>query len=536
MSMSDADRPTLGRREALMVAAFALIAAFILIRFIPRPTYTDSYYHFNAAVRLASGQGLTDEIIWPYLGQPTSAEIPTLVTPSHLYWMPLTSILSGGSMGLLNAPGDYAAAQIPLLLCLAGAIGVAYWLGLRLGGKRNHAIIALLLTTFGGFFVNFWGETDTFAPYALIGSLGLVAVGLGAETQQGRWWIVGGLLAGLGHLTRSDGLLLLLSGWCVIVWPWWKGVSLPNRARFFGLFTLGYLVVMLPWFLRMFNAVGAPLPLGGLNAAWFTDYNDLFRYPPEYSAAEMFSAGLGTFFATRWEAFTNNLGTFVALEGFVVMTPLMLVGLWRRRGMFTLGMIIFALGLHAAMTLVFPFPGYRGGLFHGVAALLPWWAALGAAGLDDAVDWIAARRRRWKAEQAKRLFSVALVLLGVVLTLTVARPKQIGTIPDTYAALTDVLPDDARLLLNDPPALYYFTGIGGGVLPSSSSDRIPELAQRYGITHVLLDDLILDDDGDIIGASIPTPLWPILTQPPDFLIPVDFPIADARLYAIRQGD
>lgn len=534
--MSSVDRPKLQIREMLMVGVFAFVAAFVLVRLTPRPTYTDSYYHFNAAVRLASGQGLTDAIIWPYLGQPASEQIPTVITPSHVYWMPLTSILAGLSMALFNAPGNYAVAQIPLILCLAGAICTAYWLGFRFGSTRRHAVMALLLTTFGGFFVNYWGEIDTFAPYALIGSLGLVTIGLGAETERPRWWLFGGLLAGLGHLTRADGLLLLLSGWCVIVWPWWKPISLRRRALFFVLFTFGYLVVMLPWFVRMIDAVGAPLPLGGLNGAWFTDYNDLFRYPPEFSPSELFQGGLGTVFATRWEAFVSNLGTFVALEGFVVMTPLMLVGLWRRRGLFTLGMILFTLGLHAAMTLVFPFPGYRGGLFHGVAPLLPWWAALGVVGLDDVIEWVAARRRRWKPAQAKRLFSVALVLLAVVLTITITRPKTGDGTPELFVALAETLPPDARVMLNDPPQLYYFTGLGGSVLPSSPPEVIAAIAERYGITHLLLYDLTLDENGTVIGAPIPTPLWPLLTQPPEFLTPLDFPIPNARLYAVRQAN
>lgn len=518
-------------REVLLVAVYSLVAAFILTRLIVRPTYTDSYYHYNAAVRLASGQGLTETTIWTYIGQPETAE-PRTEVPSHLYWMPFTSMLAALGLWLAGAPGNFAAAQTPLLLCLTGTLGVSYWLGKKIGGERRHAVLALLLATFGGFFVNYWGEIDTFAPYALVGSLSLVLIGLGAERLDWRWFALAGVLAGFGHLTRSDGLLLLLVGWLVIIWPRWSA-TLRQRIVFFIPFTLGYLLVMTPWFVRMINAVGAPLPLGGLNGAWFAEYNDLFRSPPVFSAAEFFKDGLGLFLATRWEAFINNLSTFIVLEGFVVMTPLMLVGLWKRRGLFSLAFILFALGLHAAMTLVFPFPGYRGGLFHGVSALLPWWVAFGTAGLDDVVEWIARRRRHWKPAQARRVFSFGLVLLAAALTFTVLRPPRQNVTPALYAALAETLPPDARIMLNNPPELYYFTGLGGVVLPNEAPDRIPEIARQYGVTHLLFYDLKEDEDGQVIAASVPAPLWPLFEQTPDFLTPVPFPLTGTRLYTIN---
>ncbi len=40
--------------------------------------------------------------------------------------------------------------------------------------------------------------------------------------------------------------------------------------------------------------------------------------------------GLGNILASRWEAFTNNLGTFVAVEGLIVLAPLIVIALVRR--------------------------------------------------------------------------------------------------------------------------------------------------------------------------------------------------------------
>jgi hypothetical protein len=182
------------------------------------------------------------------------------------------------------------------------------------------------------------------------------------------------------------------------------------------------------------------------------------------------------------------------------------------------------------MTLVFPFPGYRGGLFHSAAALLPWWMALGVVGLDDVIAWIAKRRRHWKPALAQWVFSFGLLLIAALLSLSVAAARpQADNVPRLYPALAAILPDDARVMINDPAALYYYTGLGGVVLPHNAPDVIPEIAQRYDIDYLLLES----PDNDLTWAVSPK-LLPILDAPPDFLTELDFDIRGVRLYAINH--
>ncbi|MEP7293633.1 MAG: hypothetical protein ABI835_17735, partial [Chloroflexota bacterium] len=340
----------MSHRSVLLFGLVALIGAFLMTRWIGAPGYTDVYYHFNAANRLASGQGLTDPYVWTYISATNS-----LPMPSHLYWMPLTSVIAGVSMNLLNAPGDYAAAQLPFALMFAATALVGYWLGWRIGGTRRHAWVAGLLTLFSGFYAKFWGEVDTFAPYALIGSLCLVMIGAGLRPAPALRrliiWLVVGALAGLGHLTRADGLLVVLVGGLVIIW---LGVrhALPVKSVFVSLaaLTVGYLLVMLPYFARNLSEIGTPLPLGGTQAIWFDEYNDIFNTPADASPATLFADGLGAFINGRREALVNNISTFIAVEGWVIITPLMLIGLWRRRhDSFLYPFVLYALGLHLAM-------------------------------------------------------------------------------------------------------------------------------------------------------------------------------------------
>ncbi|MCU0499223.1 MAG: hypothetical protein MUF87_17860 [Anaerolineae bacterium] len=515
----------MSRREGLIVIMLALIGSAIIIWPVTRPTYTDSFYHYNAAERLATGQGLTDTYLWTYVGQPEPTETPVLVTPSHLYWMPLTSILSGVSMAILGV--EYRHAQLPLIFCLAGAIGIAYHLGWRLGGTRRHAILAAWLTLFNAFFVPFWGEIDTFAPYALFGSGCLLALGYGLERRSVVWFAMAGVAAGLGHLTRADGLLLFLVGVMLLFNPWWympnTALRVPPQTRITLLivFTVAYLAITGLWFARMIAITGSPLPIGGLQAIWFTTYNDLFRYPPDSQATEFFAHGIGLLIETRWTAITQGLQTFMAVEGLIVIAPLMLIGLWRKRGLFLAPMILFTVGIHLAMTLVFAFPGWRGGLFHAVSALIPFWMALGAVGLDAAVDWIAARRRHWRPRTAKWVFSLGILVFGLVFSLSAIRPSPSLTRPFPYDYLLEVLPPDARVMINDPAQLYYFTRIGGAVYPNEDPQVIAAIAAHYGLTHVILEGVNQDEDGRSWSGALPERLQPLLIRAPNFMTLID---------------
>jgi hypothetical protein len=281
---------------------------------------------------------------------------------------------------------------------------------------------------------------------------------------------------------------------------------------------------MSPWFIRNLNAIGTILPTGGAQAVWFTEYNDLFSYPPENSTETLFADGTGAFIESRMTAtFSNNgiLFQILAYEGTIVFTLLILLGLWnRRKEPFFRGIWIFALGLHLAFALVFPYPGMRGGFWHGSAALVPIWALVGLLGLDDAIAWIAKRRRTWRAQTAKMLFSVMLTLIVVVLSIAISDRQN------TYGyrngeMLLEILPEGSRVMINDPSTLYYYTGIESVGLPNESPEVALEIAELYDIDYLVL------EKGDV-----PKPLQ--FEQIPDFLIPIETEREGVRIYAFNR--
>ncbi|MEQ8671731.1 MAG: hypothetical protein RLP44_26015 [Aggregatilineales bacterium] len=529
-------------RDDRIFILFAFVMAFIITHgLVNRPTFTDAYYHFNSAQRIADGDGFSDTYLWIYVGAPDTL-LESGAFPSHLYWMPFTSIVAAVGMMLFGFLGEYAAAQLPFTLMFAGIVLIAYWLGGYFGGTARHKWVAGLLMLFAGFFTRWWGQIDTFAPYGLVGSLALVFIGLMATSEDRKAWqfaVLAGVFAGLGHLTRADGLLLLGVGWLVVLWGIWrKPVAISQRLQLLALLTLGYCIVMLPWFIRNMNEIGSPLPLGGTQAIWLSDYNELFNYPPQVTAQGFFADGVSTFLDSRLEALLNNFGTFVAVEGLVILAPLMLMGLWnRRKSPFLRGFWMYAFGLHIVMTFVFPYPGYRGGLFHSASALMPFWVVLGVVGLDDVIDWIAKRRRSWKPRTAKIVFSGGLVTLAFVLSLqfglgTLFDAKSTVT-PAIYTELMAELPPESRIMVNDPAELYYFTGMGGVVTPNATAEMIPEIARRYNINYLLVRIVEREGRNEI---NIPPQLAFDFDNPPQYLREIELDTPNMRLYAILPDE
>lgn len=448
---------------------------------IRQPGYTDAYYYYNAGQRLVDGHGLTDAYLWTYINAPEA-----LPGPSHTYWMPLQSLVAAGSMAVLG--GHFGAAQLPSIVCYVGLVLAAFWFGGRVGGTRHHAWLSGLLVLFSGFYTPFWTTTDTFALYGLVGALALITMGLCRESGRWQWYMVSGLLTGFAHLTRADGMLLL--GVFVLV-AWWPGERWDWRLAMRGtmLAVVAYLLVMSPWFVRNWYEIGVPLPMGGTDTIWMRSYDELVNYPSGTEASAFWSWGLANIARSRVDALMNNLGTFVAVETWVVLGPFALAGLWmRRRDPMFWGPILYACGLHLAMTLVFAFPGYRGGLFHSSAALLPFWATAGVLGLDAGIRWMA-QRRHWHQTQAQTVFNTALVVLAIALSVGILLVRLPGwnKSGSFYARLADDLPRDAVVMVNDPAALYYHTGLRGVVVPNADPKVVVEIAEVYGVTHLLLD-------------------------------------------------
>ena len=488
------------RHELLWLAVVGLLVqAFWAVR-LEHPSYFDAYYYTGNAYRLATGEGFAEEIIWHYLDDPAG-----LPSPSHTYWMPLASIV--GAAGYVLT-GTFRGAQLPFWLIAGVALPLmSYAINWRLAGERWQARMAALLTAAGGYYAAYWNQPTTFALFGLLAGGCLLALAL-AHSHSRRahgYWFLAGLSAGLAHLTRADGVLLLGIGGAIWIWPALfssapsDATSFTQRLRFLRgrlpallLFVAGYLLPVAPWLWRNWRLTGAPLSGGGAETIFLTTYNDLFAYERSFDLQSYLAWGWWNIVRSKLEALWLAVQTFVAVTGLTAFTFFAVVG-WvhasrREAARFLRPVTLYTLALFAVMSLVFTFPGQRGSLLHSSTAIWPWSMALVPLGISLTVHWIAARRAAWRPHTASRLFAAVFLFMVYLITLIVAGGQPLRQEEAAiYRAVGRQLGPDAVVMVGDPASFHYHTGLPALVVPNEPPAITLNAARRYGVSHLLLD-------------------------------------------------
>ncbi len=489
--------PVLRQRPHRCALAALVLAGLVVYTVtswpISQPGTMDSHYYYGGGRSLLEFRAFVEPYIWNYLDDP--APLPT---PSHLYWMPLSSMLVALAQAVMGK--TFAAAKTPFILLAVVLPLVSYSTSWRLTQNKRHATIAALLTIFSGFYFPYWTIPETFAPFAVTGSLSLYALGRWQE-ERGNGWLLGvGLLSGLGHLCRADGVLLLGIGLLLVV------LSMSRRpkelARSLATLLAGYLLVLVPWMARNWLVIGRPLPTSGLATIFLKSYDELFSYGVMPSLTSYLTWGWKNILSSKLSAGWTSLQTFAAVNNLIFLTPFTLVGLWQtRRRSFLRPAFAYGIGLYGVMTLLFTYPGIRGGLFHSSAALLPTVFALSMVGLDTSVAWVARRRRQWDQQQARWFFSLGIVALAIGLSAFVYTRGVIGT--GTYVApswnrtdhamaqvgrwIEEQDKDSPVVMVGNPPAFTYHSNLWSIVVPNEGIDETLNAARRYGAKYIVLD-------------------------------------------------
>jgi 4-amino-4-deoxy-L-arabinose transferase-like glycosyltransferase len=472
----------------LALLLLSLLVATLAAVWVREPGYMDAEYYFATGRELAAGQGFHEPFLWNYLDDPEG-----LPHPSHLYWMPLVSLLSAAAMTV--GPDIFRVAQVPFVLMAAGIPLLTACMALRLGAKERQALLAGLLAIFSGFFLPFFVTTDAFSVYSLLGG-GLLLILADARSRGDWWrWLLAGILAGLAHLARADGLFLLIPA-LVFLFPWQ-----PKCWRNLLLLAAGYLVCIMPWMLRNLAVVGSLFPAGSAHTLCMLNYDELYSYPAALLTPQRWwNAGLGAALLVRGNAMLGNLATLLVVDGFVFLAPLILVGAYRlRRQTLVRPALAYLLALFLFMSLVFPFAGMRGGFFHSSAALLPLLWALAPIGLEQVVAWVSARRT-WDARAALRIFEAGMVALAGLASVWLYWRAVIGPQPqlprwerafDTYrvagSQLASLDCDIGLVAVNNPPGFFLATGLPAVVIPDGGEETLRQVSQRYAVEWIVLE-------------------------------------------------
>jgi 4-amino-4-deoxy-L-arabinose transferase-like glycosyltransferase len=467
--------------------ALGLLIAVIVAWWVRAPGYMDADYYFANARQIADGGGLQEPFLWNYLDDPTG-----LPHPSFAYWMPLASLVSAASMAIAGA--GFRAAQAPFVLATAVVPALTAAVASRISSDKAAVRQAAALAIFPGFFLPFFVTTDSFSIYMLVGAGAMLVMALTAQGGRRIGWLAAGILVGFAHLTRADGMLLLIPG-LVAVWP------NERRATSVSLLFAGYLAVMLPWWVRDWYALGSPFSSGLNRTFWLLRYDELFSFPASILTPQRWwAAGLGPILMTRLDSLLANIQTLVAVNGLVFLGPFMLIGALERRSDLLVRLnAVYLLLLLGVMSLVFPFAGARGGFFHSSTALMPLLWSLAPLGIRRAVSW-AAERRRWAVESARSLFGWSAPALAGVLTLGLLWTRVVGMSPassawgeasDAYAQVGQILgsldPTRSVVASNNPPGMYLASGAPSVMIPNGPPETLRAVIERYDVRWVVLD-------------------------------------------------
>lgn len=517
-------------KDWLWLALIGLLIQAVWALRLEHPTYMDAAYYTSNGQRLAEGHGWTEMVIWQFLDEP--AGFPA---PSHTYWMPFASMLAAAGYRLFDS---FRGAQLPFWLLTGLLPLLGYTISWRLTGERWQAWAAALFTAAGGFYAVYWNQPETFAPFAWAGGLCLLFLASAQAENKGHYWLLAGLTAGVAHLTRADGLLFLLLGYALLLYALVRNFVPPKERSSWRTYlpnalwlTAGYLMIMGGWFWHNLQVIGRPLPTAGTQTIFLTTYDDLFAYGRSLNLATYLAWGWPGLLRSKVTAVWLALQNFVALLGLIFLTPFVLIA-WVRfarrpeTASFLRPMTGYTLLLFGVMSLLFTFPGERGGLFHSTAALWSWLMALAPAGVSMDVEWVAVRLPHWQPERAKRIFTALFIAVAFALSLAVGLSRPRGEEEAAvYQSLGDLLPPAAVVMVADAPSFYYHTGLPALSIPNEPVEVVLQAAGYYGATHLLLDE------------NHPAPLRDLYTgaEQSPFLRPVQ-DVGTYRLFAVEAAE
>jgi hypothetical protein len=250
-------------------------------------------------------------------------------------------------------------------------------------------------------------------------------------------------------------------------------------------------------------ALGIPLATGGARTLWLTEYNELFSYPADLlTPAHWWQSGLGAILWVRLEALGQHLQTFIAVQGSIFLSPLIVIGIWKFRSDTRVQLAVIAwLITLVSMTVLFPITGARGGFFHSGAAIQPMLWALAPIGLSESIYW-AGQRRKWNITEAMKFFRGGMVVLAIGLSGLLLFQQLIGLETEIpiwdsyyleYTALDNELiqqgamPEDIVLVIN-PPGFNLASSRPAIVIPNGGVDTLLTVARAFGANYVLMED------------------------------------------------
>jgi uncharacterized membrane protein (UPF0136 family) len=467
------------------------------------PGYMDADYYYANGIQLADGYGFSEPFLWNYLDDPSS-----LPHPSHTYWMPFVSIITSGSIAIFKNT-NFQTARIPFFLFASLIPLITGAFSFTLLKDKKFAFPAGILAALSGFYLPYLNTTDSFGLCMILGTGYLIFFPKNTNLSSRKLFIssfVLGLISGLMHLTRADGILWFFCSILFIAFLYLRSTHSQNSITHLVLavacIIIGYLTIMGPWMARNLTTFGTFLSPGGLKTLWLRNYEDIFSYPSDHlTFTYLWGSGIKAIIESRLWALGQNIQTVLAVQGSIILAPFVIIGLWssRKDVRIKAGVFLWAMTF-LVMSFVFPFSGARGGFFHSGSALQPLFWSMAPYGLYNALERIS-KFRKWNINRSYTMFCPGIIFITLALSLFLLIKTSVGN--DIQQPLWDKsqrvyrevenklltfgAKSDSIVMVNNPPGYYNTNKRPAIIIPNGGTEKIIEVSEKFSADYLLLD-------------------------------------------------
>ena len=443
------------------------------------PGHGDLSYYFALAKNLAAGRGFVIDYVWHFLVLPDG-----LTHYSNDFWMPLTSIII--SIFLIAFGESMPSALLPSIIFGLGLAFITFFIGMEYTKSRIISLWSAIICLFAPSLFKYSLLTDSSIYYAVFVAAGLLMI-VKAKSQP-KFYIAAAIFAGLAHLTRQDGLFLMLVLLLAIV------VSAGNtksklRLVIFGL--AAYLLTLSPLLIINFIVTGKLFLSRTYQIAFVTTHDDIYSYAKDLSLSSYLSWGMRNILASKIAALWNNI--IAILQSFsreLVVIPILAfiriisLKIWRWRWNDYYPPLIFLALLFVFYTLIATFPAMGGAFFRSAMAFVPF-------GIVLAVEML---KKIIRKPAAFGLLMTLIVVAAIAGSVRLSKAtvvdvnQQEQELKSIAATIETKNIDGAEIVImtRNPWETNVVTGFKAVQIPNNDIDAIYEIARKYGANYLIL--------------------------------------------------
>ncbi len=455
-----------------------LFAAAFIIRLlsamtIVHPGHADNSYYITVANNLYEGRGFVVDYIWNFLNT-----YPDLTHPSNDYWMPLSSIFM--FLSFLIFGNSLLAAQLPGIIFASLTAPITYFIAIKEFQDKKIAILAAILAVM--LIPRFILLPES---TSLSGLLTAGAILLTAYSYKKMNFFLAGLCGGFAYLTRSDGILILLTLVSVILF---SELMLLEKGKLIGMVAVSFMLVVFPWWLRNYIVFDTVVPVKISSVLFLDNFEDFYSLSAKLNPA---IAILPAIFDKLMQA-NNNVQTIMGMIGWPVFLfiPFGIALIWNSR-LYRIAFIYFGF-LFLFYSFIANILASQGSFARSGVSLIPFLLPVAIKGV---FQFSAFLEKLSNLKTTKIIITVFCVLFLFTLFKSVNVIKMTyegsvatkNSLEEISSAIEKYQPASSAVLMTRSPwEAHYSLGSRTIQIPNDDLDVIVKVAKKYNVDYLLI--------------------------------------------------